>query len=256
MTDLAGRFAVVTGAGKGGLGHAAALALARAGANVAVVEHEAGLPRAVTTAAEIEELGRQSIVLQADISDEEEVESAFERLAAQWPRVDVVVNAAGVMLRKPTVETQPHEWRRVLDVNVTGTWLVARKLAPQMIARGDGRIINVASQYAALAGPLPEPAYYASKGAVANLTRGLAAEWSRFGVTVNCIAPGVFFPTRMTEPLGADPEIIDRMTNRTMVGRLGNPDHDLDGLVVFLAGTNSAYVTGAIVYVDGGWSAW
>lgn len=256
MTDLAGRRAVVTGAGKGGLGHAIALALARAGADIAVVEHEAGLPRAVTTAAEVEELGRQSIVLQADISEESDVESAFDRLQERWSQVDVVVNAAGVMLRKPTVETQLHEWRRVIDVNVTGTWLVARKLAPQMLARGEGRIINVASQYAALAGPIPEPAYYASKGAVANLTRGLAAEWSRSGVTVNCIAPGVFYPTNMTEPLGADPEIIERMTNRTMIGRLGDPDRDLDGLVVFLAGTESAYVTGAILYVDGGWSAW
>ncbi|WP_033288863.1 SDR family oxidoreductase [Amycolatopsis jejuensis] len=251
MTSLAGKSALVTGAGKGGLGYAAAIALARAGADIIVVEHKAGMRRAETTLADVLALGRKCVALEADVSDENQVTSAFEGL-----HVDVVVNAAGVMLRKPTVETSVAEWRHVLEVNVTGTWLVARELAPQMLERGEGRIINVASQYAALAGPLPEPAYYASKGAVANLTRGLASEWSRGGVTVNCIAPGVFYPTQMTEPLGADPDVLARMMNRTMAGRLGDPDRDLDGLVTFLAGPDSAYVTGAIMYADGGWSAW
>lgn len=254
--ELSGRTALVTGAGEGGLGHWAAVALARAGADVAVLEQPAGADRAERTAEAIRGEGRRSEVLLADVSDEVQVDGQLELLLGVWPRVDILLNAAGVMLRKPAVETSVEEWNRVIQVNLTGTWLVSRGLAPTMLRHRYGRVINVASQYAAIAGSMPESAYYASKGGVANLTRGLAAEWSAGGVTVNCLAPGVFYPTTMTGSLADDPGRLDRMAERTLVGRLGDPAEDLGGAVVFLASEASRYVTGSVLYVDGGWSAW
>lgn len=255
-TDLDGRRALVTGAGEGGLGYWVALALARAGADVAVMEQVSGTERAQQTATAIRKQGRRCEVLLADVSNESEVNEQVDVLLGAWSRVDILVNAAGVMLRKAAVETSVEEWQQVIQVNLTGTWLVSRAVAPAMLRQQHGRIINVASQYAAIAGPLPESAYYASKGGVANLTRGLAAEWSAGGVTVNCLAPGVFYPTAMTSTLADEPGRLEWMKQRTLAGRLGDPAEDLGGPVVFLASESSRYVTGSVLYVDGGWSAW
>jgi NAD(P)-dependent dehydrogenase (short-subunit alcohol dehydrogenase family) len=119
-----------------------------------------------------------------------------------------------------------------------------------------GRIITLGSLYTTIVGRIPEAAYYAAKAAVSNLARGLAMEFAPRGITVNCIAPGVFYPTRMTAPLGDDPGRLQAMTDRTMLGRLGDPLRDLQGVVAFLASPASAYVTGQTLFVDGGWSAW
>lgn len=255
-TDINGRRALVTGAGEGGLGYWAALALARAGADVAVMEQVSGSERAEQTATAIRKEGRRCEVLLADVSNETEVNEQVEVLLGVWESVDILLNAAGVMLRKAAVDTSIDEWQHVVQVNLTGTWLVSRAVAPSMLRQQYGRIVNVTSQYAAIAGPLAESAYYASKGGVANLTRGLAAEWSAGGVTVNCLAPGVFYPTAMTSRLSDEPGRLDWMKQRTMVGRLGDPAEDLGGPVVFLASEASRYVTGSVLHVDGGWSAW
>ena len=171
-------------------------------------------------------------------------------------RLDVVVNAAGVMLRKPYDETTLEEFEHVVRVNLTGTWLVGREAGKVLSAAGGGRIVNLTTVYAERVGPVPESAYYASKAGVVNVTRALASELGRHGVTVNCLAPGVFYPTKMTAPLGSDPERLDWFAGRTMLGRLGDPDRDFAGPLLLLASPASSYVTGQVVYVDGGWSAW
>ena len=246
------RVAVVTGAAKGGLGAHVAQALASAGARVALVDlpdRHAELDATLASLA-----GEGHVALVGDVTDEKQVADVFDAAGAQLGPVDILVQAAGIMLRKAAIETTLEEWSRVLEVNLTGTWLTNTAAARRMLDRG-GRIVNVSSVYTNIVGPLPEPAYYASKGGVAQLTRGLAMEWSKRGINVNCIAPGVFYPTRMTEPLAATPGVLQAMEERTFLGRLGDPSRDIGGLVVFLASPAAAYVTGQVIFCDGGWSA-
>ena len=160
------------------------------------------------------------------------------------------------MLRKPATETSLVEWQRVLDINLTGTWLLNRAAGRVMIGAGSGKIINFASVYAERVGPVPESAYYASKSGIANLTRSMASEFGTYGIQVNCLGLGVFYPTAMTAPLKDAPETLRWMEERTLLKRLGDPERDLDGIVALLASAASDYITGQVLYVDGGWSAW
>jgi gluconate 5-dehydrogenase len=255
MFDLSGRIALVTGASAGGLGHFSAVALAQAGASVVVADAPARAADLEETASAVRAAGGEADVATFDVAAEAEVEGAFARMIDRHGRIDILVHHAGVMMRRPSFETSVADWQRIIDVNLTGTWLVARAAARGMVDRGHGRIITTSSIYASIVGPLPEPAYYASKAGVANLTRGLAAEWGPHGVTVNCLAPGVFFPTQMTQPLADDPGRLQEMSRRTLLGRLGDPAKDIAGTVVWLASESAGYVTGQVIYVDGGWSA-
>ncbi len=236
--DLTGDVALVVGAAPGGLGARAAHALAGHGA--------------VVVSADLE--GDGVDLLPVDVTDEESVKALVATVLARFGRIDVLVNAAGVMLRKAYDETTVAEFEHVVRVNLTGSWLLAREVAPTLGVAG--RIVNLSTVYAERAGPIPESAYYASKAGVANVTRALAAELGPRGITVNCLAPGVFYPTKMTAALGADPERLQWFSDRTMLARLGDPDADFDGPLLFLASSASSYVTGQVLYVDGGWSAW
>ena len=254
--DLHGRTVVVTGASEGGLGRAIAHSLAAAGAKLLISDHPTRERELQSTAAQLSEEFDTVAWQVADVAAEADVGALHERSLAELGRVDVLVHQAGVMQRQPTLQTPLADWQRVIDVNLTGTWLMNRAFAGPMVSRGRGKIVNTSSVYAAIVGALPESAYYASKAGIANLTRGLAAEWGPHGVTVNCVAPGVFYPTRMTAALGDDPGRLDTMTGRTMLGRLGDPATDIGGTLVWLSSRASDYVTGQVIYIDGGWSAW
>lgn len=235
--DLTGQVALVVGAATGGLGERAATAMASQGATVVTADLDGADEK-------------------VDVTDEASVAGLLADVLTAHGRLDVVVNAAGVMLRKPYDETTLEEFEHVVRVNLTGTWLVGREAGKVMAAAGGGRIVNLTTVYAERVGPVPESAYYASKAGVVNVTRALASELGPRGVTVNCLAPGVFYPTKMTAPLGAQPERLEWFAQRTMLGRLGDPDRDFAGPLLLLASPASSYVTGQVVYVDGGWSAW
>jgi len=249
---LDGEVALVIGAAAGGLGGYAALTLAEAGATVALAD----LPDRAIDVQSIAHECPESSVHSVDVTDEQSVTQLVADVVRLHGRIDVLICAAGVMLRKELENTELHEWQRVLDVNVTGTWLANRAVSPIMRQQGSGRIVNYSTVYAERVGPIPESAYYASKAAVANLTRSVASELGSAGVTVNCIAPAVFYPTRMTAPLGDNPEQLEWFSRRTMLGRLGDPARDLAGPLLLLASDAGRYVTGQVLYVDGGWSAW
>ncbi|MCD4526565.1 SDR family NAD(P)-dependent oxidoreductase [Nocardioides sp. cx-173] len=237
LFDLTGQVALVIGAAPGGLGERASIALADHGATVEVAD--------IAGAA-----------LRVDVTDEASVAALFADVVARHGRVDIVVNAAGVMLRKPYDETTLEEFEHVVRVNLTGTWLVGRAAGQAMTPQGSGRIVNLTTVYAERVGPVPESAYYASKAGVANVTRALAMELGPHAITVNCLAPGVFYPTQMTAALAEDPERLAWFSGRTMLGRLGDPATDFAGPLLLLASPASSYITGQVLYVDGGWSAW
>ncbi len=253
LFSLDGRVALVVGAASGGIGAHMARTLADAGATVAVADLASRSDDIATTAALCGSGATQHAV---DVTDADSVQSLVNDVVGTHGRVDVLVASQGAMLRREIELTDPAEWQRVLDVNLTGTWLLDRAVLAPMRVQGSGRIVNVSTVYAERVGPIPESAYYASKAGIVNVTRAVAAEAGRDGITANCLAPAVFYPTRMTAPLADDPERLEWFRDRTMLGRLGDPETDLDGPLLLLASDAGAYLTGQILYVDGGWSAW
>jgi NAD(P)-dependent dehydrogenase (short-subunit alcohol dehydrogenase family) len=251
MFRLDGQLAVVTGASSG-MGVTFAKALAAAGARVVVAARREDRLRDV--AASIEAEGGRARALRCDVGDAEEV----ARFAADVERtegaVDVLVNNAGFTTVVAAEEQSLADWRGHLDVNLTGTFLCCQHFGRGMLARGRGRIVNVASVLGLVAsGQIRQAAYAASKGAVVNLTRELAAQWARRGVRVNALAPG-WFPTEMTDEMFGDDRSLVWMRSRTPMGR-GGELHELVGALLFLASESaSSFVTGQIVAIDGGWT--
>ena len=239
--DLSGKTALVTGSTRG-LGLALAQALAAAGARVAVNGRTREAVDAV--AADIE----GSVAAPFDVTDGDAIRAAVEALGP----VDVLVNNTGMTIRRPLVELELEQWQRLVDVNLTGAFLVGRAVAPGMIERGSGKIVNVCSVMSELARP-STGAYAATKGALKMLTRTMCAEWGPHGIQANGIAPG-WFRTDLTEPLQADAAFDAWLRKRVPAGRWGEPD-ELEGAVVFLASAASDFVNGQVLVVDGGLSA-
>jgi gluconate 5-dehydrogenase len=252
--DLQGGTALVIGAG-GDLGRRSALVLGRHGARVVVADHEHASHSLEQTYSDLSDEGIEATSVACDVTDEDSVERVVGEATRDAP-LSILVNAAGVMLRRSVLDTSLSKWRQAVDVNLTGTWLTNRAALRSMAPAGRGKIVNFASVYAERVGPLPESAYYATKAAVANVTRSVASEFGEQGVHANCLALGVFYPTGMTAGLGDNPELLQWFSERTMLKRLGDPGKDLDGPLLLLASSASDYMTGQVVYVDGGWSAW
>lgn len=241
---LDGRVALVTGAASG-LGAAIAVALAEAGAQVAV--H--GNRRAATDTAE--SIGKSSAAFQADLGDAAGAEKLFRQVKERFGRVDVLVNNAGTIHRDAAADFKLEDWQRVLQVNLTSVFQLSQLVGRDLLERkSGGKIINIASLLS-FQGGIRVPAYAASKGGVAQLTKALANEWAAHDIQVNAIAPG-YFATTNTEALQADPVRNRQILERIPAGRWGTPQ-DLAGAALFLASAASNYVTGTVLTVDGGW---
>lgn len=244
---LDGRTALVTGSSRG-LGQGAAVALAEAGADVALLDRG----DASDTAAAIEARGRRVHRVQLDFATAtpDEYAAAVAEIEDALAPVDILLNNAGTIRRAPAAEHAASDWDDVLAVNLDSVFHLSQAVGRGMIARGHGRIVNVASMLSFQGGILV-PGYTASKHAVAGLTKALANEWAASGVTVNAVAPG-YMATDNTAPLRADEDRAASILSRIPAGRWGTPG-DLQGVFVFLASDAAAYVTGAIIPVDGGW---
>ena len=244
---LDGKVALVTGAGSG-LGRAMALALGEAGADVAAVGRR---KEAVEeTAAEIAALGRKSLALSADVSDSAQIRKAVKEVESGLGPIDVLVNAAGVYNADESLEVSEEDWRFVIDVNLTGTFLCTQAVAAGMVARGRGSIINVGTFLGERGQRAARAAYNASKAGVVALSRALSVEWGSKGVRVNCISPGAH-RTPMTEAALTNPDVEKWLNEKTVLGRVGEP-RDIAGLCLFLASDASAYISGVNVFEDGG----
>ena len=246
--DLSGKTALVTGCRRG-IGRAAAVALARAGADVvgmsASLEPDGGEVGAAVTA-----VGRRFHGYRCDLADRDALYAFIAEVTDAFPRIDVLILNAGTIARKPAVEHDDAMWDRVLEVNLSSQFVLARELGRRMVERGSGKIVFVSSLLA-FQGGVTVPGYAASKGGVAQLTKALANEWAALGVNVNAVVPG-YIRTDNTQALQDDETRSRQILERIPAGRWGVPE-DLGGAFVFLASPASDYVHGIVLPVDGGW---
>ena len=247
MFDLNGKIALVTGASRG-LGAGMALALADAGADVAV--HASTLPPSVTEAA-IKAKGRQARAFTANLANRDETRRLVPEVIEAFGRIDILVNNAATMQRAPAAQHPDEMWDETIEVNLSSVFFLSRAVGVHMLARGGGgKIVNIASMLS-FQGGITVPSYAAAKGGVAQVTKALANEWAPHRINVNAIAPG-YMATDNTSALQADPVRSRQIGERIPAGRWGQPE-DLGGAVVFLSSRASDYVNGHILVVDGGW---
>jgi NAD(P)-dependent dehydrogenase (short-subunit alcohol dehydrogenase family) len=249
LMDLAGRVAVITGASRG-LGKAMALALAPAGVRLALVARD--VERLSSVAAEARKLGAEAEVFQADISDEAQVLQLEQQVSGKLGKADILINNAGINIRKVCVDYTLAEWNSVLTVNLTSVFLMCRSFVPHMQGRGYGRVINVSSIMAHISLP-QRTAYSASKAGLLGFTKSLALELAREGITVVAISPGPF-ATEMTEGIINDPEKAEQFMSHTPMRRWGDPK-DIGKLALFLCSDDASFITGTDILIDGGWCA-
>ena len=249
LFDLTGKVAVVVG-GSRGLGKGMATALADAGATVVIASR--GREALETAAADIaRETGGTCVPIPLDVTSLAAIRAFVAEVDQKLGRIDVLINSAGVNIRKSALEFEERDWDQVTDTQLKYVFFMDQAVGAYMVERGiKGRIINIGSLSSAI-GLKNMAAYCASKGAIVQLTKALANEWAQYGICVNAIGPGYYF-TEMTKPLLEDPEVMKKYREKIPMGRLGLPE-DLSTTAVYLSSDASSYVTGQIVYVDGGW---
>jgi len=243
--------AIITG-GAGGIGKALALGLARHGADVVVTSRT--LSKLEPVAADIKALGKKSLAVASDVTDERSIKAMVERVVQAFSHIDILVNAAGINIRNSAEDIPVEDWQKVMDFNARGTFICCQAVGRVMMKQNSGKIVNVSSvrgRYGALASGV---AYCPSKGAVDSLTRTLACEWAKYNILVNAVAP-TLIETDLTRQALANPEFAKTMRARIPLGRWGFPE-DVVGPTVFLASKASDFVTGQIIYVDGGVTTW
>jgi len=243
--DLTGKAAIVTGANTG-IGRAIAMALAEAGADVAL----AGRSRANETAAQIAAAGRRTVLIEADLSTTAPVQQVVDETVGAFGRLDILVNNAGIIRRAEATDFSEADWDAVLDTNLKSLFFLCQAAGRHMLGQGAGKIVNIASLLS-FQGGIRVPSYAAAKSGVAGLTKALANEWAGRGVNVNAIAPG-YIATNNTAALQADETRNRQILERIPAGRWGEP-RDIAGAAVFLASPAADYVNGHVLAVDGGW---
>lgn len=246
---LRDKVAIVTGATRG-LGQAMALALADAGASVVAVGSR--VKNLENTVSLLKERNNDYLALACDQSQGDQIKAVIDTVVEKYGRIDVLVNNAGTIKRAPAHEYSDDDWNEVINVNLNGVFKFCREAGNHMLQQGSGKIINIASLLS-FSGGITVPAYAASKGGVAQITKALANEWASQGVQINAIAPG-YFETDNTTNIRKDPERFASITARIPCGEWGKPE-DLAGATVFLASPASNYMNGHVMLVDGGWMA-
>ena len=247
--NLEGKYALVTG-GTSGLGKSIALGFAQAGADVVAVSRRS--EEVKKTAAEIRALGHETLEVTADVTSRGDLQRVIDSMVSEMGRIDILVNSAGTTKRVPSLEMADQDWDRVLDTNLKGTWYACQLAGRVMKEQGKGSIINISS-LGGLVGNYEATAYCASKGAVVMLTRCLAAEWARYNIRVNALAPGVF-ETPLNVTIVNEPGRKASILTRTPMRRFGTLE-EIQGAAIFLASDSASFVTGEILAVDGGFLA-
>jgi gluconate 5-dehydrogenase len=248
LFDLSGKVALVTGATHG-LGMAMAMGLGNAGATL-IINGRSSQEKIDAAIAAYTDAGITAHGYRFDVTDEKDVEAAVEKIEAEVGPIDILVNNAGIIKRIPMLEMPLEEWDEVIKTDLTGVFTMTRPVVRKMVARGGGKVINICSMMSEL-GRSSVGAYAAAKGGLKMLTRNMATEWAKYNIQVNGVGPG-YFATSQTAPIRvAGNPINDFIVSRTPAGKWGDPD-DLQGATIFLASKASNFVTGQIVYVDGG----
>lgn len=246
LFDLTGKTALITGSSRG-LGRAFADGLAGAGARV--ILNGVNETRLAEAATEMRAEGHTVLTAAFDVADEEQIKAAFDGFDADGIEVDILVNNAGIQFRKPMLELETSDWQRVLDINLTASFVVGREAAKRMAERGRGKIVNIGSLTSELARATVAP-YTVAKGGIKMLTKAMAAEWGELGIQANAIGPG-YMVTDMNEALISNPDFDGWVKARTPMRRWGLPE-ELAGTCIYLASDASNYVSGQIIYADGG----